>query len=164
MIVDIEDDRRYRLGFNPAAREFPYDAALYVAFDRLKRTDYPRYRRNAHRIQCAPRPRTMPSLPSALLSSLLSAPRHYGCAQPRTRRIKVARPTARGRADAVVGRAPRDVPRPRTQIRACRVSATPRCSRDPFIKCFAQPSRAEHKTVCGEMRSISLYLLVCVFL
>ena len=31
----------------------PYDAALYVAFDRLKRTDYPRYRRNAHRIQCA---------------------------------------------------------------------------------------------------------------
>jgi hypothetical protein len=64
VIVDIEDDLRYRLGFNAAAREFPYDAALYVAIDRLKRTDYPRYRRNAHRIQCAPRPRTKPALPS----------------------------------------------------------------------------------------------------
>ena len=94
----------------------------------------------------------------AELALALPAPRHCGCAQPRARRIEVARPTARGRADAAVGRPPRDVPRPRTQIRACRVSATPRCSRDPFIKCFAQLSRAEHKTVC--MRSISFHLLV----
>ena len=52
VLASLEADHHYRLGLNSTAREFPYDAALYLAFSQLMRTDYPRYRRNAHRMQC----------------------------------------------------------------------------------------------------------------
>ena len=47
----LEDD--HRRGAN-GEREFPYDAAI-VTFQDLMRTDYPRYRDNLHRMQCASR-------------------------------------------------------------------------------------------------------------
>ena len=47
----VEADHRRRASLVKSALEFSFDAAIYVTFNDLIRTDFARYRRNVHRMQ-----------------------------------------------------------------------------------------------------------------
>lgn len=67
--VWLEEDHRRRLRFNSTAREFPYDAAIYVSFTELMRKDFAHYRRNVHRMQYTAVVRNLGREESAQLTS-----------------------------------------------------------------------------------------------